>query len=425
MDIEIDATGCYVMPGGVDVHTHLDLSIFNSKSADDFRSGTIAAACGGTTTVVDFCVQEKNEPLSRAIELWDEKAQGKAAIDYGYHMIIHDVTDAVIGELATLPQRGISSFKLFMAYRNVFMVDDIAMTQVMEAARRHGALVMVHAENGDLADYLGAKLIQERKVGPAFHVAARPPRVEAEATSRALALAELVGAPVYIVHLTCEEAFEELLRAKMRGVVALAETCTHYLFLTQEDLSRPNFEGAKFVCSPPPRLPKDQVVLWRALKEGLLETVSSDHCSWLLRGHKDKGLNDFRLIPSGVPGVEERLMMVYQGTHDGHISLMQFVDLVATRPARVFGMYPQKGTIAVGSDADVIVWDPNGRIVIAQSEMHNQMDYSTYEGTAIHGVPRTVLLRGKVIVENRKYIGTPGEGRFLHRQRFTNSVNAF
>jgi dihydropyrimidinase len=425
VNIEIDATGCYVMPGGVDVHTHLDLAIFNSKSADDFHSGTIAAACGGTTSVVDFCVQEKGETLSHAIELWDKKAQGKAAIDYGYHMIIHDITDAVIAELATLPRRGISSFKLFMAYRNVFMVDDIGMIQVMEAARRHGALVMVHAENGDIADYLGAKLVQEGKVGPEFHVAARPPRVEAEATSRALALAELVGAPVYVVHLTCEEAFEELLNAKMRGVNALAETCTHYLFLTQEVLSRPNFEGAKFVCSPPPRLRRDQAVLWRALKEGLLETVSSDHCSWLFKGHKDKGLNDFRLIPSGVPGVEERLMLVYQGTHQGHISLMQFVDLVATRPARVFGMYPQKGAIAVGSDADIIIWDPDASVVITQSEMHNQMDYSSYEGTSIQGVPRTVLLRGKVIVENRKYIGTPGEGRFIHRRRFMDSAKKF
>ncbi|WP_108662481.1 dihydropyrimidinase [Acuticoccus kandeliae] len=415
---EIDAAGRYVMPGGVDVHTHLDSEDFSTKSADDFGSGSRAAACGGTTTVVDFCAQKSGQTLAEAIAFWDEKAAGKMAIDYGYHMIIVDMNDGVFEELATLPDRGITSFKLFMAYRGMNMIDDVTMLKSLEQAKTYGALVMVHAENGDAADYLRDKFVAEGKTEPYYHALSRPPRIEAEATARAIALAEIVGTSIYIVHLTCGEALDELIRAKRRGVDALAETCTQYLYLTKEDLARPDFEGAKFVFTPPARTEADQELLWDALQNRILETVSSDHCSWLFKGHKDKGKDDFRKIPNGAPGVEERLMMVYQGVNEGRITLTEFVDLVATRPAKTFGMFPKKGTIAVGSDADIVIWDPETSLTITQSEMHNNMDYSSYEGRAVKGVPTTVLLRGKVIAEDRQYVGTPGEGEFLKRDKY-------
>jgi dihydropyrimidinase len=414
----IDAAGCYVMPGGVDVHTHIDSNNMETKSADDFGSGTIAAACGGTTTIVDFCAQDRGGTLAEAIAKWDARAEGKAAIDYGYHVIVLDMNDGVFQELLTLPERGIPSFKVFMAYRGMNMIDDVTLLKTLEQAKHSGALVMVHAENGDAADYLRDKFIAEGKTSPKYHALSRPPRVEAEATARAIAMAEIVGTSIYIVHMTCEESLDELMRAKARGVDALAETCTQYLYLTKDDLDRPGFEGAKFVFTPPPREVKDQEILWNALANRVFETVSSDHCSWLYKGHKDEGLHDFRLIPNGAPGVEERLMMVYQGVNQGRISLTQFVDLVATRPAQVFGMFPQKGTIAVGSDADIVIWDPEASMTITQSAMHNAMDYSTYEGKSVKGMPKTVVLRGKVIVEDRDYVGTPGEGRFLKRDRY-------
>ena len=415
----VDATGCYVMPGGIDVHTHLDSASFGASSADDFQAGTVAAACGGTTSIVDFCAQSRGQSLADAIATWDKKGIGKAAIDYGYHIIICDLNDSVFAELAELPSRGITSFKLFMAYRGGNMVDDVAMLRALDQAKEHGALVMVHAENGDAAEYLRDKFVAEGKTQPIYHALSRPPRVEAEATARAIALAEIVGTSIYIVHLTCEESLDELMRAKLRGVDAFAETCTQYLYLTKDDLARPDFEGAKFVFTPPPRTTKDHGILWRALADGFLETVSSDHCSWLFKGHKDMGLHDFRLIPNGAPGIEERMMMVYQGVNEGHITLTQFVDLVSTRPAKMFGLFPRKGAIAVGSDADIVLWDPTAEMTITQSAMHNAMDYSSYEGHAVKGLPKTVLLRGKVIVDDHSYVGTPGEGVFLKRDKFS------
>jgi dihydropyrimidinase len=417
----IDATGCFVLPGGVDVHTHLDSASFDTQSADDFRSGTIAAACGGTTTIVDFCTQSRGKSLAAAIAEWDGKATDKAAIDYGYHMIVVDMSDDVYDELAGLPDKGIPSFKLFMAYRGMNMVDDGALLKALHQAKVSGALVMVHAENGDAADYLRDAFVAEGKTAPIYHGLSRPPRVEAEATARAIALAEIVGSSIYIVHLTCRESLEELVRGRLRGVDAIAETCTQYLYLTLDDLRRPGFEGAKFVFTPPPRSVDDQEALWNALGNRLLEAVSSDHSSWLFKGHKDKGIDDFRKIPNGVPGIEERLMMVYQGVNEGRISLNRFVDVVATRPAQIFGMFPRKGTIAIGSDADIVIWDPNASMTIRQSSMHGAMDYSCYEGCTVRGVPRTVLLRGKVVVADGQYVGTPGEGRFIKRERYSRS----
>ncbi|RWR15461.1 dihydropyrimidinase [Sinirhodobacter populi] len=414
----LDASGLYVMPGGVDVHTHLDAADAGVHSADDFRTGTIAAACGGTTTVVDFCAQAHGQSLSDAIAFWDSKAEGAAAVDYGYHIIVTDMNESVFEELAGLPERGITSFKLFMAYRGTNMIDDVTLLRALDQARRSDALVMVHAENGDAADYLRDRFAAEGKTTPYYHALSRPPRVEAEATARALALAEIVDTPIYIVHLTCGEALDELIRAKRRGVRAYAETCTQYLYLTREDLARPDFEGAKFVFTPPARTEADHQILWDALANRTLDAISSDHCSWSFKDHKSRGRDDFRKIPNGAPGVEERLMMIYQGVNEGRITLCDFVDLVATRPARLFGMFPRKGTISVGADADLVLWDPEAECVIAQRDMHNAMDYSSYEGRKVKGMPRSVLLRGKLIVEDRNYIGTPGEGTFLRRDRF-------
>jgi dihydropyrimidinase len=415
---EIDATDCYVMPGGIDVHTHIDAGRNNVFSTDDFGSGTIAAACGGTTTIIDMCSQDRGQTLGAAISRWDKNASGKAAIDYGYHMIVADLNEGTLKELRALPEKGITSFKVFMAYRDTVMIDDTALLKVFEVAKEQRALVLIHAENGNAADYLRDKYAAEGKTAPIYHALSRPPRVEAEATARAVALAEIVGASLYVVHLTCGEALDELIRGKRRGVDVLAETCTQYLYTTKDDLDRPHFEGAKFVFTPPARTKADHELLWDALADRVLETVSSDHCSWSFGKHKILGKDDFRKIPNGAPGVEERLMMVYQGVNEGRISLPQFVDLVATRPAQIFGLYPKKGAIAVGADADILIWDPKRTMTITQPSLHSRMDYTTYEGHTVKGVPKTVLLRGKVIVDGRNYVGTPGEGRFLKRDRY-------
>ena len=407
----IDARGAYVMPGGVDIHTHIDTPHFHLNTADDFESGTIAAACGGTTTIVDFCQQQKGQTLAEAIAGWHARAAGKAAIDYGFHIIVADPSEAVFEELLDLPAtHGITSFKVFMAYKHGLMTDDMTLFRVLEQAKAAGALVMVHAENGDVAYRLQERLVAEGRTAPRYHAVSRPPRVEAEATARAIALAEIVGTPLYIVHVTCGIG-------RLRGVPVLGETCTQYLYTSEDDLDRPDFEGAKYVFTPPPRARAEQEVLWRALADGTLSLVSSDHCSWFFAGQKDLGRDDFRLIPNGGPGVEERMTMVYQGVVAGRIPLPRFVDLVATTPARIFGLHPRKGTIAVGADADIVVWDPARERVLGQDVLHHRVDYSLYEGQVVKGAPRTVLLGGEVIVRDGVHVGRPGSGRYLRRAR--------
>jgi dihydropyrimidinase len=418
----IDAGGCYVIPGGVDVHTHLDTPGFNARTADDFESGTRAAACGGTTTIVDFCQQDHGQSLADALRVWHENARGKASIDYGFHIIVRDMNDAVEAELGRLPDEGVTSFKLFMAYKGMLGVDDEALVRALEQARKAGALVMVHAENGDAAYFLQQRYLAAGKTAPKYHAASRPPRVEAEATARAIALAEIVGTSVYIVHLTCRESLDEVVRGKIRGVDVLAETCTQYLYCTKDDLDREGFEGAKYVFTPPARTVEDQETLWHALAHGTLELVSSDHAAWSYRTAKILGRDDFTKIPNGAPGIEERLMMVWQGVNQGRLTPSQFVGVTATRPAQIFGLFPRKGTIAVGSDADLVIWDPQRERTIRQSELHHAIDYSLYEGMAVRGAPRTVMLRGDLLVENETFVGRPGTGQFLRRGRHRRSA---
>ncbi|HEV8635299.1 MAG TPA: dihydropyrimidinase [Chloroflexota bacterium] len=414
----LDASGRYVFPGGVDSHTHLDMPFGGTITADDFRTGTIAAACGGTTSIVDFCIPAKGQRLADALKVWHEKAAGKAAIDYGFHSVIVEMPDAVYDELPTLPDHGVTSLKLFMAYKGTLMSDDWTLVRALARGKAHGALVMVHAENGDAVFFLQRHLLAEGKTAPKYHATSRPPRVEAEATARAIALAETLGAPLYVVHVTCAEALEEIERARARGVAVLAETCTQYLYFTESDLDRPNFEGAKFVFTPPLRGPHQHELLWRALANGSLQAVTSDHCSFNLKGQKELGRDDFTKIPNGGPGIEERLTMVYQGVNERRITLNRFVELVSTGPARIFGLYPRKGTIAVGGDADLVVWNPEAEATITNASLHHNVDYTLYEGKQVRGLPETVTLRGQVIVDRRRYVGTPGTGQFLPRARF-------
>lgn len=418
----IDAAGCYVMPGAVDVHTHLESPSFGVVTVDDFRTGTVAAACGGTTTIVDFCMQAPGQSLTDALAEWHRKAAGKAVIDYGFHTVVSDMNDSVFEELAALPDQGVTSFKLFMAYKYMAQVDDLTLIRSLEQASKVGALVMVHAENGDAAYWLQNKFVAEGKLEPKYHATTRPPRVEAEATARAIAMAEIVGASLYVVHLSCQEALDEVLRGRMRGVDVKAETCTQYLYVTEDDLDRPNFEGAKYVFTPPARQAFQRDVLWRALADGSLVAVASDHAPWSFAEQKQRGRDDFSKIPNGGPGIEERVMMTYQGVNEGRLTLNRFVDIVATSPARVFGLMPRKGTLAVGSDADILIWDPNAELTVTQSALHHAVDYTLYEGRHIRGLPRTVTLRGNVIVDNREFIAEPGSGEFIRRAKYGEQI---
>jgi dihydropyrimidinase len=416
----IDATGCQVMPGGIDVHTHLDMPFGGTTSADDFESGTIAAAFGGTTTLIDFAIQYKGQTLRTAFDAWMKKADGKAAIDYAFHCIITELADAHLEEMGALVREGVSSFKLFMAYPGVFMLDDASIFRAMSQAAQHGGLICMHAENGGAIDVIVKRALAEGKTAPKYHALTRPTTAEAEATSRAIALAEMAGAPVYIVHLSCNEALEKVREARDRGLPVYAETCPQYLYLSLENFDVPGFEGAKYVFTPPLREKWHQEKLWQGLAKDDLQVVSTDHCPFCFKEQKEMGKDDFTKIPNGGPGIEHRLSLVYTGgVHGGRFSANRFVQTVSTAPAKLFGLYPRKGTIAVGSDADIVVFDANKEEVISAKTHHMKVDYSMFEGIKVKGVPRTVLARGRVVIDGGKFVGKAGTGQFLKRQTYT------
>jgi dihydropyrimidinase len=419
-DRVIDADGKLVIPGGIDPHTHMELPFGGTSSSDDFRTGTIAAAHGGTTTIIDFAVQYKGQSLTEGLDTWHKKAEGKPAIDYGFHLIVTDLPDERIPELKRLIlNEGVTSFKLFMAYPGVFLVDDATIFRAMTAAGEAGGLICMHAENGVVINEIIKRALAEGKTAPKYHALTRPTKAEAEGTGRAIAIAEMAGAPVYIVHLSCYDALKKVKDARDLGLPAFAETCPQYLFLDYSLYEQEGFEGAKYVMTPPLREKWNQDELWKGLRTDDLQVVSTDHCPFCFKEQKELGKDDFTKIPNGGPGVEHRVSLIYNGgVAAGRIGLNRFVELVSTAPAKIFGLFPKKGTIAVGSDADIVIFDPNAETTISAKTHHMNVDYSAYEGMKIKGVVETVLSRGKVIIENGKYIGTPGEGHFIKRGTF-------
>ncbi len=416
----LPAQGLMVIPGGIDVHTHIDMPFGGTTSSDDFETGTIAAAFGGTTTLIDFAIQYKGQSLRTAFDTWRKKAEGKAAIDYAFHCIVTDLPDARLKEMNALVRDGVSSFKLFMAYPGVFLVEDGVIFKAMSQAAQNGALICMHAENGGAIDVIVQRALAEGKTAPKYHALTRPTTAEAEATGRAIALAEMAGSPVYIVHLSCNEALEKVREARDRGLPVYAETCPQYLFLSIENFDVPGFEGAKYVFTPPLREKWHQEKLWAGLAQDRLQVVSTDHCPFCYKDQKEMGKDDFTKIPNGGPGIEHRLSLVYTGgVHAGRFSPNRFVELVSTTPAKLFGLYPRKGTIAVGSDADLVLWDPNKEETISARTHHMRVDYSMFEGIRIKGVPRQVLVGGRPVIDNGKFVGKPGRGQFLKRNTYS------
>ena len=422
-DTIIDAKDHYLIPGGIDPHTHLDMPFGETISSDDFESGTIAAAHGGTTTIIDFAIQKKGGSTIEALDTWHKKAEGKTAIDYGFHMIITDLEESRVWELKNLADEGVTSYKLFMAYPGKLYVDDGTLFRAMRKAGEDGTMVCMHAENGIVIDEIVKRALKEGKTGPKYHSLTRPTRMEAEGVHRAIAIAEVANVPVYIVHLSSSDALDEVTRARNRGVHAFAETCPQYLFLDYSYYEQEGFEGAKFVMTPALRDKWNQDKLWRGLQFGDLQSISTDHCPFCFKEQKVLGINDFSKIPNGAPGIENRMSLVFNGGVVGkRISLNKFVELTSTAAAKLFGLFPMKGTIAVGSDADIVIFDPLRKETISINNPcthHMKVDYNAYEGFEVQGVPETVISRGKVIVENCEYTGKKGDGKFIKRGLFS------
>ena len=411
----IDATGLYVLPGGIDVHTHMEMPFGGTFSVDTFETGTRAAAWGGTTTIVDFAVQAKGTSLLATLDKWHAKADGHCVIDYGFHMIVSDVNDTTLKEMESCIGAGVNSFKMFMAYPGVFYATDGEIVRAMTRAAETGAVIMMHAENGIAIDQLVAQALAAGKTDPVQHGLTRPPELEAEATHRAITLARVTGSPVYIVHLSAAQALQAVAEARDTGQNVFAETCPQYLYLSLDDLARPDFEGAKYVASPPLRPREHQGTLWRGLRTNDLSVVSTDHCPFCFKEQKELGRGDFSKIPNGIPGVEHRMDLLHQGVVAGELSLARWVEVAATTPARMFGLYPRKGIIAPGSDADIVLYDPRATQVLSAGTHHMNVDYSAYEGFEITGQVRTVLSRGEVVIDGGEYHGRTGHGQFLRR----------
>jgi dihydropyrimidinase len=414
-EVTIDAGGKLVIPGGIDPHTHMELPFGGTQSSDDFRTGTIAAAHGGTTSIIDFAVQNKGQSLIQGLDRWHQKAEGKCAIDYGFHLITTDFEDNQIEEMHTLMDEGVTSFKLFMAYPGVFLVDDATIFRAMSAAGERGGLICMHAENGIVINEIIKHALAKGHTAPKYHALTRPTVAEAEGVHRAIAIAEMAETPVYIVHLSCADALDQVRQARDRGIPAFAETCPQYLFLSIDDYGE-DFNGAKYVMTPPLRDKSNQAELWKGLKMGDLQVISTDHCPFCMKEQKELGVGDFTKIPNGAPGVEHRVPLIYNGgVVENRISLNRFVELTSTAAAKMFGLFPKKGTIAVGSDADIVIFDPDKEQTISAQTHHMNVDYSAYEGRKIKGVVETVLSRGSVVIENGEFNGKAGNGRFLKR----------
>ncbi len=413
-DRVIDARGKCVIPGGIDAHTHMELNVGAAVSSDDFQTGTIAAAHGGTTTIIDFCTQSRTGTMHAALDGWFAHAE-KSVIDYGAHMIVANLPDSLLPELDALVREGVTSFKMFTAYPDRLQLDDGTIFKAMLRARANGGFVLMHAENGSVIDYFIQKFLAEGKTTPNYHPLSRPHQTEAEATHRVIALAELADVPVYIVHVSSRFAMEEIRAARQRGVPAFGETCPQYLALASEQYADGSFDGARFVCSPPIRERANQEPLWRALDDNTLQAVATDHCPFTTK-QKELGIGNFSKIPNGVPGVENRMHIIYQGgVAQRGWSMNRFVQITSTAPAKLFGLFPRKGTLAVGSDADIVLWDPQRKYTISAATHFMRVDYNPYEGMTIDGSPSLVLARGRVIFDEDKFLGKRGQGEFLKR----------
>jgi dihydropyrimidinase len=412
----IDATGMLLLPGGIDAHTHLDMPFGGTTSSDDFETGTRAAAIGGTTTLVDFAIQARGTKMRDALDTWWKKAETKACIDYGLHMIVTDLPEAGLEDMDDMVREGVASFKLFMAYPNVLMVDDATIFRALQQTSKNGALICMHAENGSVIDVIVRQALAEGKTAPIYHALTRPTLAEAEAVHRAIALAEMAGVPIYIVHLSSEDALNQVREARDRGLPAFAETCPQYLLISIDEMNRPGFEGAKYVFTPPLREKQNLPKLWDGLKSDNLQVVSTDHCPFCFEDQKALGKDDFTKIPNGGPGIENRLQLLHHhGVGAGKITLNRFVEITSTAPARIFGMYPKKGVIGPGSDADIVVWDPKAQHLISAKTHHMRVDYSMFEGFQVTGNARQVFSRGELIVEKGEYVGRAGRGQYLRR----------
>ena len=415
----IAAENCFVLPGCIDVHTHLDDAYDGLRTSDDFESGTIAAAWGGTTTIIDFATQLRGQSLQEGLDAWHQKAESRASIDYAFHLIISEVSQKHLGDVSGMvSSEGVTSFKLFMAYPGTFMLDDSAILKMLLQTRENGGLVCLHAENGGIIDVLVNQALSEGHSAPKFHATTRPMNTEIEATRRAIVLSEIAGVPIYIVHLSAAGALREVREARDRGLPVYAETCPQYLFLSDEEYERPEFDGAKYVMAPPLRPLGNEIELWKGLADNDLQIVSTDHSSFCFHDPTGKqlGRNNFANIPFGAPGIENRLELMHQGgVNEDRLTLERLVDVLSTTPAKMFGLYPRKGDLRVGSDADLVIFDPRKKKVISSDTHHMQVDYNAYEGTEVCGAVKTVLLRGETIVEDNQFRGKAGAGKFLKR----------